>query len=56
MNPKARLLVMAAIWLCLGTYAWYLSVKHAGGRVYFAMIVVGIGMAAANVMRAVFHK
>lgn len=52
MNRRMRLLIPAIGWLCLAGYAWYLF-SESGSRVHFAFIVVGLGLAIANSVRAV---
>lgn len=52
MDRRTRLLIPAAGWLALGGYAWYMY-SQSGSRWHFAFIVVGLGLAIANVVRAV---
>jgi hypothetical protein len=49
------MLLMAAIWIGFGVFAWYLCSKY-GQRIHYAMLFVAIGMTIANIMRAVFQK
>ncbi|MBP88829.1 MAG: hypothetical protein CMJ64_19305 [Planctomycetaceae bacterium] len=51
MDRRTRLLIPAAGWLALGGYAWYLY-SQSGSRMHFAFIIVGLGLAIANVVRA----
>lgn len=51
MNRRTRLLIPAAGWLLLGGYAWHLY-SQSGEKLHFAFIIVGLGMAIVNVVRA----